>query len=67
MVHCSVIELACETTVIQFVLSTELVNSDFSAGSHEVSFNAEGLTSGIYLYRMKAENYITIKKMILLR
>jgi hypothetical protein len=46
---------------------TELVDAEFASGSHTVSFEAEGLTSGIYLYKMEAGNFISTKKMALLR
>jgi 2',3'-cyclic-nucleotide 2'-phosphodiesterase (5'-nucleotidase family) len=38
-----------------------------SAGEHAVKFDAEGLTSGIYLYRIRAEGFAQTKKMMLLR
>jgi hypothetical protein len=42
-------------------------NGMFSAGAHSVSFDAEGLTSGIYLYTVKAGNYTATGKMMLLK
>jgi photosystem II stability/assembly factor-like uncharacterized protein len=44
-----------------------LVNEEKSAGSYEVQFTANGLTSGIYFYQLKAGDYTETKKMILLR
>lgn len=44
-----------------------LISSPMSAGSHAVKFNAANLSSGIYLYRLKAGNFVSIKKMILLK
>jgi hypothetical protein len=43
------------------------VDGMFSAGAHSVSFNAEGLTSGIYLYTVKADNHRATGKMTLLK
>lgn len=44
-----------------------LVNQDFGAGNHKVEFNASGLSSGIYYYRMEADSFVDIKKMMILR
>lgn len=41
-----------------------LVNDYFSEGKHTITFNAESLDSGIYFYRMKAGDFITVKKMV---
>ena len=46
---------------------SELVNSDMKAGYHEVVFNADGLASGIYFYRMHSNDFIAVKKIILLK
>ena len=45
----------------------ELVNKRMEAGTHEVNFDATGLNSGIYFYRIKAGYFISVKKMTLLR
>jgi hypothetical protein len=44
-----------------------LVNGFRKAGYHQFSFAAYKLASGIYFYRMQAGNYITTKKLILLK
>lgn len=49
---------------------TTLVNSELTAGNQEVTFNASGLNSGVYFYRINAEgtngkNFTSVKKMIL--
>ena len=44
-----------------------LVNENKSAGSYTVEFNASGLTSGVYFYRLETSAYSEIKKMILLK
>lgn len=38
-----------------------------AAGLHEIQFNAEGLASGVYIYRLYGEGFNQAKKMILLR
>ena len=45
----------------------ELVNSKFSAGNHSVDFNASNLSSGIYLYKIEAGNFTSVKKMQLMK
>jgi len=44
-----------------------LVNEEKPAGRYEVNFNAVGLASGVYIYRMKVNDFIESKKMILLK
>ena len=44
-----------------------LVNQEMDAGWYENNFNAAGLSSGVYLFRMEAGSYVSTKKMILLR
>jgi hypothetical protein len=44
-----------------------LLNEKMSAGSHQVEFNAQNLSSGVYFYRIEAGEFVDVKKMILLR
>ena len=44
-----------------------LVNEQKQPGTYEVEFNGTGLPSGIYFYKLKADNSIETKKMILLK
>jgi hypothetical protein len=44
-----------------------LVNEEKSAGNYSVEFNAANLPSGVYFYQLKAGEFISTKKMILLK
>jgi hypothetical protein len=44
-----------------------LVNEEKPAGSYEVEFFADGLTSGIYFYKLQTGSYSETKKMILMK
>ncbi len=44
-----------------------LVNEEKAAGSYELDFNANGLSSGVYFYQLQSGISIQTKKMILLR
>ena len=50
-----------------------LVNEEKPTGTYEVSWNADGVsakggyTSGVYFYQLKAGNYTSVKKMILMK
>jgi len=44
-----------------------LVNQNQKAGTHEITFDAFNLSSGIYFYKLEANGYSDIKKMIVLK
>ncbi len=44
-----------------------LIDEYKPAGSYEVKFNAEGLVSGVYFYRVHMDSFTQTKKMILMR
>jgi hypothetical protein len=44
-----------------------LVNEYKPAGKYEVEFNAASLPSGVYFYQLKAGDFISTKKMVLLK
>ena len=44
-----------------------LVNETQDAGQHEVRFEATGLASGVYFYRLRAGEYAETKRLILIR
>jgi hypothetical protein len=46
---------------------TTLVNKEQTAGVYEIEFDASELSSGIYVYQLRAGNLIQSKKMVLIR
>jgi hypothetical protein len=46
---------------------TTLVNNEQKAGRYEVVFDASKLSSGVYLYRLESKNFLSIKKMLLIK
>ncbi|MFZ2323509.1 MAG: T9SS type A sorting domain-containing protein [Ignavibacteriaceae bacterium] len=46
---------------------TTLVNEQKEPGYYEVDFSASNFASGVYIYRLQAGNYISTKKMMVLK
>lgn len=44
-----------------------LVSGRMSAGNHKIEFNASGLSTGLYFYRIKAGSFMQTKKMMLIK
>ena len=44
-----------------------LVNEEKGAGKYEVNFDASRLASGVYLYRIKVNDFYSTKKMVFLK
>ena len=44
-----------------------LVDGNLNAGTYDVEFTAENLSSGIYFYKIESADFIDTKKMILLK
>lgn len=44
-----------------------LVNEVRKSGNHEVEFNAGALSSGVYFYRLEAGEFVSVKKLMLLK
>ena len=48
-------------------LISTLVNSFQTAGNYTIYFNASNLSSGVYLYKISGNDFISVKKMLLLK
>jgi len=46
---------------------SELVNAKMNAGYHSVTFDGSNLSNGIYFYKISANNFRKVRKMILLK
>ncbi len=57
--------LTVYNTLAQIV--REVVNREMEAGYHVVQFDATGLASGVYLYRMTAGCDTSARKLVVLR
>lgn len=44
-----------------------LINQEQAAGQYKIVFNADNFSSGVYFYRLNAENISIVKKMLLLK
>jgi hypothetical protein len=44
-----------------------LLNEERALGSHEVTWDAKGLASGMYFYRLQTTSFVQTKKLVLLR
>jgi hypothetical protein len=63
-------ELSFATVKVYDVLGGEvakLINEELPAGSYEIEFNAAGLPSGVYFYRLQAGSFVNTKKMVLMK
>jgi hypothetical protein len=44
-----------------------LAEGEMEAGYHETVFDASGLASGVYLYRLQAGNFVQTKRLLILK
>ncbi len=44
-----------------------LLDKNMNAGSHTIQFKGDGLTSGVYIYRLQADGFTATKKMLLVK
>ena len=45
----------------------DLVNGELPAGNHSVNFNASSLSSGVYIYQLRAGSFVQTKKLVLMK
>jgi len=45
----------------------ELVNTALTAGKYRYQWNAQDLTTGMYIYELRTDKFVSIKKMLLLK
>jgi len=48
-------------------LVTTIYNGKLESGTHSVEFDGSDLPSGIYFYRLEADNFVQTKKMTLMK
>ncbi len=44
-----------------------IINGNMDAGKHNITFNAENLSSGIYFYKLETDGFTDVKKMMLIK
>jgi hypothetical protein len=44
-----------------------LADGSYSAGVYEINFNAQNISSGVYFYRLKTNNFLQTRKLMLLK
>jgi HYDIN/CFA65/VesB-like, Ig-like domain/Abnormal spindle-like microcephaly-assoc'd, ASPM-SPD-2-Hydin/Secretion system C-terminal sorting domain len=45
----------------------ELVNTSLTAGSYQYQWNAQNVATGVYIYELRTEKFVSVKKMVLLK
>jgi len=46
---------------------TELVNTKLAAGRYSYQWNAGTVATGMYIYELRTDNFVSVKKMMLLK
>jgi hypothetical protein len=41
--------------------------ANLSAGAYRYQWNASGMASGMYFYRLRSDNFVATKKMVLVK
>jgi hypothetical protein len=45
----------------------ELVNTALTAGKYQYQWNAQNVATGMYIYELRTDNFVSVKKMLLLK
>ena len=45
----------------------ELVNTSLTAGKYQYQWNASNVATGMYIYELRTDNFVSVKKMLLLK
>jgi photosystem II stability/assembly factor-like uncharacterized protein len=70
MIKFSLPEASDVTLIIYNTLGqkvTELVNTKLDAGRYSYQWNASNVSTGMYIYELRADKFVSVKKMILLK
>jgi hypothetical protein len=46
---------------------SELVNTSLQAGRYQYEWNAQDVATGMYIYELRTNNFVSVKKMLLLK
>ncbi len=66
----SIPENGLVTLSVYDILGKEIstpINAEMNAGTHEINFDATGLASGMYFYKITVNNFTDVKKMVLIK
>ena len=45
----------------------ELVNTALTAGKYQYQWNAQNVATGMYIYELRTDKFVSVKKMVLLK
>jgi len=45
----------------------ELVNTELAAGKYSFQWNAQNVATGMYIYELRTDKFVSVKKMILIK
>ena len=69
-INFSLPEAAHAALIIYNVLGqkvTELVNSKLEAGKYSYQWNAQNAATGMYIYELRTDKFVSVKKMVLIK